>query len=77
MADQPTGPLADTARTLGRAAGKIASAVSGRAPAEPQKENLWQAEYLGSGTFVFHKPPRKERKRRQQALKGPRRGMRK
>jgi hypothetical protein len=40
-------------------------------------ENLYSAEYLGSGTFIIHKPKRKARKLRQSRLKGPRRGSRK
>lgn len=42
-----------------------------------QKENLYQAEYLGSGTFRIVKPKRKDTKRRQSALKGTTRGSRK
>jgi len=42
-----------------------------------QKENIYQAEYLGSGTFKIVKPKRKDRKRRQSALKGTTRGARK
>ena len=41
------------------------------------KENLFAAEYLGSGTFIIHKPKRKSQKLRQSRLKGPRRGARK
>lgn len=44
---------------------------------DAQKENLFQAEYLGSGTFIIHKPKRKKRKLRQSRLKGPVRGSRK
>ncbi len=40
-------------------------------------EKLYRAEYVGSGTFIIHKPKRKENKRRQQRLKNPRPGMRK
>jgi hypothetical protein len=40
-------------------------------------EKLYNAEYLGSGTFIIHKPKRKSRKLRQSRLKGPRRGARK
>jgi len=43
---------------------------------EPKK-NLYDAEYLGSGTFNIVKPKRQERKRRQSALKGTTRGARK
>jgi len=42
-----------------------------------QKENVYQAEYLGSGTFKISKPKRRSAKRRQAALKNRRRGSRK
>jgi hypothetical protein len=42
-----------------------------------QKENVYEAEYLGSGTFKIVKPKRKDRKRRQSALKGTTAGARK
>lgn len=46
--------------------------------AENEKnENLFKAEYLGSGTFVISKPKRKKIKMRQSALRNPRRGSRK
>jgi hypothetical protein len=41
------------------------------------KENLYQAEYLGSGTFKITKAKRTKAKRRQTALKNRRRGSRK
>ena len=41
------------------------------------KDKLYQAEYLGSGTFNISKPTRKKAKRRQSALKGATRGARK
>ena len=40
-------------------------------------ENLYQAEYKGSGTFIISKPKRKAAKRRQTRLKSPKRGARK
>jgi hypothetical protein len=40
-------------------------------------EKLYQAEYLGSGTFVISKPKRKKGKIRQSQLKNPQRGARK
>jgi hypothetical protein len=40
-------------------------------------ENLYQAEYKGSGTFIISKPKRKSAKRRQTRLKSPKRGARK
>ena len=42
-----------------------------------QKENIYEAEYLGSGTFKIIKPKRQDRKRRQSALKGTTPGSRK
>ena len=42
-----------------------------------QKDNVYEAEYLGSGTFKIVKPKRQSRKRRQSALKGTTRGARK
>ena len=44
---------------------------------EKVKANLYQAEYMGSGTFIITKPKRKAHKRRQSALKGTVRGARK
>jgi hypothetical protein len=41
------------------------------------KENLYEAEYFGSGTFRIVKPKRKAAKRRQSALKGTTAGSRK
>ncbi|HEX4168799.1 MAG TPA: hypothetical protein VHZ55_25325 [Bryobacteraceae bacterium] len=42
-----------------------------------QKDNIYEAEHLGSGTFRIVKPKRKDAKRRQSALKGTTRGARK
>jgi len=42
-----------------------------------QKDGLYEAQYLGSGTFNIVKPKRQDRKRRQSALKGTTRGARK
>jgi hypothetical protein len=41
------------------------------------EEKLFQAEYIGSGTFVISKPKRSRNKTRQAKLKNPRRGSRK
>lgn len=41
------------------------------------EDKLYKAEYQGSGTFIISKPKRKPAKRRQSALKAPRRGARK
>lgn len=46
-------------------------------PKLQQKQNIYEAEYLGSGTFKIVKPKRRDRKRRQSALKGTVRGARK
>lgn len=40
-------------------------------------EKLYQAEYLGSGTFIISKPKRKKAKLRQSRVKSPQRGARK
>jgi len=40
-------------------------------------DKLYQAEYVGSGTFIITKPKRKKTKARQTAVKNPRRGSRK
>jgi len=45
--------------------------------AEKNSDKLYQAEYLGNGTFIIHKPKRKARKLRQLRLKSPNPGMRK
>lgn len=42
-----------------------------------QKNKLYEAEYLGSGTFRIVKPKRKSAKLRQSRLKGTTRGARK
>ena len=42
-----------------------------------QKDGIYEAEYLGSGTFRIVKPKRQDHKRRQSALKGTTRGARK
>ncbi len=46
-------------------------------PSFKPKANLYEAEYLGSGTFRIVKPKRQSRKRRQSALKGTTAGARK
>lgn len=62
--------MAEKTTTPTRAAHAASSKVS-------QKDNIYQAEYLGSGTFKIVKPKRRDRKRRQSALKGATRGARK
>ena len=41
------------------------------------EDKLYQAEYVGSGTFKISKPKRKKSKVRQSELRNPRRGSRK
>lgn len=62
------------AETNGAALGEQAHAAS---PKIDQKANVYEAEYLGSGTFRIVKPKRRSAKRRQSALKGSTRGARK
>jgi hypothetical protein len=45
--------------------------------ATKEKGKAYQAEYLGSGTFIISKPKRKKAKTRQQRLKSPNTRMRK
>jgi hypothetical protein len=40
-------------------------------------DKLFQAEYVGSGTFKISKPKRKKTKARQSQIRNPRRGSRK
>lgn len=60
--------------TIENSATKPAHAAS---PNIKQKDNLYEAEYFGSGTFRIVKPKRKDSKRRQSALKGTTAGARK
>lgn len=53
------------------------SAAHAQSPGIEQKPNVYEAEYLGSGTFRIVKPKRKDAKRRQSRLKGTTRGSRK
>ena len=52
-------------------------AAHSASPNLKQKDNLYEAEYFGSGTFRIVKPKRKDAKRRQSALKGTTAGSRK
>ena len=71
-------PVAGAANATGRAAAPraVTAPVISRKPLK-QKANVYQAEYLGSGTFKISKPKRRSAKRRQSALKNRRRGSRK
>ena len=55
----------------------MSKAAHGQSPNIEQKANIYEAEYLGSGTFHFVKPKRKSAKRRQSRLKGTTPGARK
>ena len=41
------------------------------------EDKMYQAEYVGSGTFKISKPKRKKIKARQSQIRNPRRGSRK
>jgi hypothetical protein len=62
------------AETEQRSKGKLAHAASSKIQ---QKQDIYEAEYFGSGTFRIVKPKRADQKRRQSALKGTTRGARK
>lgn len=70
--------IAATVKTATKAASPrtLTAAATARKPLK-QKANVYQAEYLGSGTFKISKPKRRSAKRRQSALKNRRRGSRK
>jgi hypothetical protein len=55
----------------------VGVAAHAQSPSVQQKANVYEAEYMGSGTFRIGKPKRKEAKRRQSRLKGTTRGSRK
>jgi hypothetical protein len=55
----------------------VAKMTHGASSKIQQKENVYEAEYFGSGTFRIVKPKRADKKRRQSALKGTTRGARK
>jgi hypothetical protein len=55
--------MAENDSALGKSAGKA-----------PVDENLYKAEYLGSGTFKIKKPKRNKRKTHQQRVKNDRGG---
>ena len=71
-------PAVPRAKPAPRPRAKATAPVSAP-PKKPVKvkENLYQAEYLGSGTFKITKAKRTKAKRRQTALKNRRRGSRK
>lgn len=56
---------------------KVSKEAHGQSSKVEQKANIYEAEYLGSGTFRFVKPKRKKAKARQSRLKGTTRGARK
>jgi hypothetical protein len=56
---------------------EVSKEAHGQSPKIEQKANIYEAEYLGSGTFRVVKPKRKKAKARQSRLKGTTRGARK
>lgn len=86
--DQQEGALVEAARTIGGVIGKAAAALGVKSTAttptatpakaaKPQPENLYKAEYIGSGTFIISKPKRNRRKLHQTRVKSGVRGARK
>jgi hypothetical protein len=73
MADNDS-VLRKTAKSVGRAAGKVASTVGAVAASAPVPADLYKAEYVGSGTFKIKKPKRNSRKTHQSRVKNDRRG---
>jgi hypothetical protein len=61
--------------------GEVKASVSkeghAQSPKIEQKPNIYEEEYLGSGTFKIVKPKRQKAKTRQSRLKGTTRGARK
>jgi hypothetical protein len=55
----------------------VSNEAHAQSPKIEQKANVYEAEYLGSGTFRIVKPKRKARKLRQSRLKGTTPGARK
>lgn len=41
------------------------------------EKTMYQADYVGSGTFIIRKPKRRKMKTRQNRVKNPQRGARK
>ena len=77
--EQDERSLVKAARTIGSAVGKVVSAAGAATtsvPEAPAKDKVWQAEYVGSGTFIIHKPKRKAGKRHQSVVRNRRAGMR-
>ena len=77
MADAES-KLTKAAKVIGKVAGKVAAvAGAGEAETKPVKENLFQAKYIGSGTFLITKPKRGKNKLHQQRARSRKPGMRK
>jgi hypothetical protein len=57
--------------SLSKKTGKAAVNVGAKGTAP---EDLYQAKYVGSGTFIIKKPKRNSRKTHQQRVKNDRRG---
>jgi hypothetical protein len=72
MADKDSA-LTKAAKAVGTAAGKVAG-KAGVAAAAPVPQDLYKAEYVGSGTFKIKKPKRNSRKTHQSRVKNDRGG---
>ena len=83
LMSQEDNALKNPARAVGRAAGKAAKAAGAGDSAPPAKEaapvpeDLYKAEYVGSGTFIIKKPKRESDKVHQSRVKSPQRRARK
>jgi hypothetical protein len=66
--------LAKAAKAVGKAAGKVAGKTGVTPASKPVPEDLYKAEYVGSGTFKIKKPKRNSRKTHQQRVKNDRGG---
>jgi hypothetical protein len=73
MADNDS-VLAKAAKAVGKAAGKVAGKTATAAPAKAVPQDLYKAEYVGSGTFKIKKPKRNSRKTHQSRVKNDRGG---
>jgi hypothetical protein len=65
--------LKKAAKAVGKAAGTVAG-KAGTQSSKPAPEDLYKAEYVGSGTFKIKKPKRNSRKTHQARVKNDRGG---
>jgi hypothetical protein len=70
--------LVNAAKSIGKVAGSIARVAGGSSQSGRQQlpANVWEATYIGSGTFIIHKPKRSRRKLHQSRVKNRPRGAR-